>query len=128
MKNNTVYIQKTGVIALDGTEAGFDCSCAAISVSEVAKILGCARSSVYKAIIEGRFPALKIGSTIRIPRLALDRMLETGDMNPQVTEMRVYVDETGAQRVAEIVVKKLLCLEQQRLADQLRTINGDVKK
>ena len=49
-------------------------------------------------------------------------MLATGDMNPKVTEQHVFIDENTAQRVAEIVVVKMLSLEQQRLTEQIKAI------
>jgi excisionase family DNA binding protein len=103
-----------------------ECACATISVADAAKIIGCAESTLYKAIKLGQFPALKIGTTTRVPQPALERMLATGKMNPIVTETHVYVDENSAQRVAEMVAMKMLLMEQQRLAEQVKTMSGGV--
>jgi|GEM_PF-4003092 len=100
-----------------------ECVCATLSVAEAAKIIGCAESTLYQAIKEGKFPSLKIGTTIRIPQPVLERMLATGDMNPKDIEQHTCVDENMAQRVAEIVVMKMLSLEQQGLTEQIRAIS-----
>lgn len=103
--------------------ANVECACATLNVAEAAKIIGCAESTLYQAIKEGKFPALKIGTTLRIPQPALERMLTTGDMHPKVAEPHACADETMAQRVAEIVVVKMLSLELQRLAEQVKGIS-----
>lgn len=100
--------------------------CATISVKEVAKLMGCCETSIYDAIRQDRFPHLKLGKKVVIPRLALQRMLESGELHPQVTEQRIVVDERIAVRVAELVTKQLLELEQQRITDQVRQIGGRV--
>lgn len=120
---NKHHINGLGSESVLGNSDGVpNIACATISVAEAAKITGFAESTIYQAIKEQRFPSLKIGNAIRVPVLALKRMLETGDMNIKGTEPQICVDEKSAQRVAEIVVMKLLSLEQQRLADQVRAI------
>ena len=49
---------------------------AAFTVKEVCKILGLQKSSAYLAISRGQIPAIRIGGQIRVPRAAVERMLE----------------------------------------------------
>jgi len=48
----------------------------AFSASEVAKLLGVSKNTVYKAIHAGQIPSIRWGKKILIPRVALMRMLE----------------------------------------------------
>jgi excisionase family DNA binding protein len=54
-----------------------------ISVEEAAKILGIGRNSAYEAARNGQLPVIKIGKLLRIPVVALERMLEEARPNPQ---------------------------------------------
>jgi len=49
-----------------------------LSVPETARALGVGMCSVYRAIREGRMPALKIGPKrkFRIPKRAIDRLMD----------------------------------------------------
>ena len=47
-----------------------------LSVPEVARLLGCARATIYQAIREGQVPSIRVGRRILVPRAALQRMLE----------------------------------------------------
>jgi excisionase family DNA binding protein len=47
-----------------------------ISVEEAAKILGIGRNSAYEAARNGQLPVIKIGKLLRVPVVALERMLE----------------------------------------------------
>lgn len=101
--------------------------CATISVTEAANVLGCARSTVTEAIKRKQIPALRLGSSIRIPIAALKRTLETGDANPVVTEFIVRMDQRMAETVADMVTKRLLELENERLVEQIRELGGLVR-
>jgi excisionase family DNA binding protein len=125
MGNSKVSI-KNQAATVDGNGDFTECACATISVNETAKIIGCAVSTLYQAIKEDKFPAIKIGGTIRVPLPALEQMLATGKMNPTVKETHVCVDENMAQRVAEIIAMKMLLMEQQRIAEQVKTMSGGV--
>lgn len=94
--------------------------CATISVAEAAKIMGCAESTIYQAVKLGTFPALTIGKTVRIPKSALKRMLDTGKMNSEVTESHTSLDESSAQKVADIVVAEMLSWLQHLLTEKTK--------
>jgi len=49
---------------------------ATLSVEEAAKILGIGRNVAYDLVHEGKIPHLRLGRQIRIPKVALQRMLE----------------------------------------------------
>jgi excisionase family DNA binding protein len=46
-----------------------------VTVDQAAEILGIGRFLAYEMVKEGKIPALRFGRKIRIPRVALDRML-----------------------------------------------------
>ncbi len=48
-----------------------------LTVEAAGRVLGISRSSAYEAVRTGELPAIRIGRIIRIPRRALERMLET---------------------------------------------------
>jgi excisionase family DNA binding protein len=48
---------------------------ATYDVEEAAKVLGIGRNTAYKLIDEGQIPHLRLGKKIRIPKIAIDRML-----------------------------------------------------
>jgi len=49
-----------------------------LSVTEAGQLLGVGKGSLYRAIRDGRVPALRVGRKprFRIPRLAVERLLE----------------------------------------------------
>jgi excisionase family DNA binding protein len=47
-------------------------------IPEVARKLGLTRQSAYSAAKAGDIPTIKVGGRILVPRVAFDRMLETG--------------------------------------------------
>lgn len=47
-----------------------------LSVPEAGKRLGIGRSAAYQAAATGELPVLRIGGLLRVPKIALDRMLE----------------------------------------------------
>jgi excisionase family DNA binding protein len=51
---------------------------ATYSVPEAARVLGIGRDKAYEAARSGLIPALRFGRNIRVPRVALHRMLESG--------------------------------------------------
>ena len=49
---------------------------ATYDVAETAKILGCGTYTVRQMIKEGKIPHLQLGRLIRVPKAAIDRLLE----------------------------------------------------
>ena len=47
-----------------------------LTVPEAAKLLRISRGTAYEGVRTGAIPALRFGRTIRIPRCALERMLD----------------------------------------------------
>ena len=52
-----------------------------VTVIEAAKILGISRTSAFEAIHRGQIPYVRIGRRILIPRAALERLLEGGQVD-----------------------------------------------
>lgn len=52
---------------------------AVLTVKEAAEVLRCGRNQLYQAVAEGRIPSVRIGRTIRVPRHALEELLNGGD-------------------------------------------------
>jgi excisionase family DNA binding protein len=48
-----------------------------LTVEEAARTLGCGRNAAYQAVRRGEIPAIRLGRRILIPRVALERLLET---------------------------------------------------
>jgi len=51
---------------------------ATYTVEEMGKKLGIGRNAAYEAARRGDFPTMKIGRLIRVPKMAADKLLETG--------------------------------------------------
>jgi excisionase family DNA binding protein len=50
-----------------------------LTVEEAAKVLRIGRSSAYAGVRSGEIPSIRIGGSLRIPRAALDRLLDQPD-------------------------------------------------
>lgn len=50
---------------------------AVLTVSECAKVLKISRGSAYQGIIQNSIPHIKIGRRILIPRVAIQKLLES---------------------------------------------------
>jgi excisionase family DNA binding protein len=48
-----------------------------LSVPEAGKRLGIGRSAAYQAAAAGELPVLRIGGLLRVPKIALDRLLQS---------------------------------------------------
>jgi excisionase family DNA binding protein len=48
------------------------------TIQEAAELLGVGRNSAYEAAKRGDIPSIKIGRRLLVPRVAFDKMLETG--------------------------------------------------
>jgi excisionase family DNA binding protein len=51
--------------------------CQTVSVEEAGRILGYSRNTAYEAARRGELPTIRLGRKIRVPRVALQRLLET---------------------------------------------------
>jgi excisionase family DNA binding protein len=52
---------------------------ATLNLTEVAELLGCARSSVYKWAQQGKLPTIRIGRRVLVPREPFERWLASGN-------------------------------------------------
>lgn len=61
--------------------------CLTISVEATAKILGISRGLAYSMIHEKRIPALYFGRCIRVPKAALERLLNAQGAGDRAKEV-----------------------------------------
>ena len=54
-----------------------------VNVEEAGQILGIGRNSAYDAVRRGEIPVIKIGKLLRVPVVALERMLEEARPTPR---------------------------------------------
>jgi excisionase family DNA binding protein len=54
-----------------------------VNVEEAGRILGIGRNSAYEAVRRGEIPVIKIGKLLRVPVVALERMLEEARPTPR---------------------------------------------
>lgn len=45
-------------------------------VAEAAALLGLSKSGVYEAVAQGTLPHIRIGRSVRVPKAAIERILE----------------------------------------------------
>ena len=57
--------------------------CATLTVEEAGEMLGLSRGLAYDAVGKGEIPSVRIGRRILIPRVALDRLLESAGKSVQ---------------------------------------------
>lgn len=48
----------------------------ALTVEEAAALLGLSRSKAYDAVRQGQIPSVRFGGSVRVPRRALEELLE----------------------------------------------------
>jgi len=65
----------TGLKIESGPDAGND-ERLVYTVPEAGAKLGLSRNAAYEAAARGEIPTIKLGRLLRVPRVALDRMLE----------------------------------------------------
>ncbi len=66
------------------------------SVAEVAAIFGLSSMTVYRAIQEGEFPALKIRGRVIVPAKAVEAMIEAASTDGSLVDAASWVaDESG---------------------------------
>jgi excisionase family DNA binding protein len=63
----------TSSIALRASEA----QCLTVKINVAAKILGISRNTAYEAARTGAIPVVKIGKRLLVPKVALDRLLDS---------------------------------------------------
>jgi excisionase family DNA binding protein len=56
---------------------------ATMDLTEVAKVLGCSRTSAYRWAKNGTLPAIRLGRRVLVPRAAVDAMLHPAPPTPQ---------------------------------------------
>lgn len=49
-----------------------------LTVAEVADVVRVSRMTVYRMVHSGELPAVRVGRSFRVPRSAVDQMLEDG--------------------------------------------------
>lgn len=49
-----------------------------LTVDEAARMLGIGRGSAYEAVRRGDIPSIRVGRRLVVPRVALERLLESG--------------------------------------------------
>jgi len=47
-----------------------------LNATEVARLLGLGRSTIFSLLAAGELPAIRIGRSVRVPRAALERWIE----------------------------------------------------
>jgi excisionase family DNA binding protein len=52
-----------------------DTECQTVSVEDAGKILGYSRNTAYEAVRNGQLTVIRIGRKIRVPKMALERIL-----------------------------------------------------
>jgi len=58
-----------------------------LTVPEVARLLRISKGSCYEAIHTGQIPSLRFGRSIRVPRHALERLLDAQGTTGKVEEI-----------------------------------------
>ena len=84
-----------------------------MTVAEAAAALRVSRSSVYEMIHRGELPSIRIGTTIRIPRRAVDELLAgrhsiTGPGGPRTTTGPAPADAVVDGLVAAVAAGELV--------------------
>lgn len=59
-------------------EAEMDTECKTVSVEEAGIALGYSKNSAYAAVRSGELPVIRLGKKMRVPKIALDRLLGAG--------------------------------------------------
>ena len=56
--------------------------CLTVSVEEAGEILGCSRNTAYEAVRRGEIPVIRLGKLLRVPKAALERLLNGEPLVP----------------------------------------------
>jgi excisionase family DNA binding protein len=73
------YMSSRSVLSRDtflGDDSMDNTECLTISVEEAGRILGYSRNTAYEAVQRGELPTIRLGRKIRVPKAALERMLD----------------------------------------------------
>jgi excisionase family DNA binding protein len=70
----------------------------ALTVREAAEALGVGRDAVYNAINRGDLRAVKLGGSLLVPRVELDRLLGVEPPGPDVTTVATVLRELARAR------------------------------
>ena len=63
-----------------------DDTCLTMSVPEAGRKLGLSRNAAYAAALAGHIPTIRIGRLLRVPKRALERLLDSaGEPKPHKT-------------------------------------------
>lgn len=49
------------------------------TLQEAAQLLGVGRSAAYEAAKQGQIPVIRVGRRLLVPKVALDRLLKSGE-------------------------------------------------
>ena len=66
------------------------------SVGEVAAILGLSPMTIYRAIADGEFPALKIRGRVIVPANAVEQMIEAATADGTLVDAADWVRDESA--------------------------------
>lgn len=65
------------------------------TVPEVAKLIGLSRASTYEAVHTCQILNIRIGRSIIIPKIALERMLDEASSGRANSKIRLHSEKTG---------------------------------
>jgi excisionase family DNA binding protein len=57
--------------------------CLTYSIPQAGKLLGYSRNTAYEAAKRGQLPTIRLGRKIRVPKAALQRLLDSADGGPK---------------------------------------------
>lgn len=56
-------------------EVNMNLDCLTLSIPEAGRLLGFSRNTAYEAVRRGELPVIKFGRKMRVPKVALERLL-----------------------------------------------------
>lgn len=65
-----------GTVASRSFDEELDIAVSVYTIEETAKLLRIGRSAAYEAVRRGEIPALRLGRCLRVPRRALEELLD----------------------------------------------------
>ncbi len=60
-----------------------DNDCLTYSIPQAGRLLGYSRNTAYEAAKRGELPTIRLGRKIRVPKVALHRLLDSADAGPK---------------------------------------------
>jgi excisionase family DNA binding protein len=67
------------------------------SVKDTARMLGVSEMSIYRAIADGRFPAMRFGKRLIIPAQAFDEMIAAATTNQTVVDVAEWTADASTK-------------------------------